>query len=135
MLSMPETQPSQNRDPSRLELEVVQKILTGILTERIGRVWNAEEILNNAQMAFLFGRGCHQALERVKGLNLDCDRRNEEGEQCEAHMLFLDLAKAYDSVEYWALEDAMRVRWIFEKLMRIYIQVSMPRRCRKHPVC
>ena len=23
-------------------------------------------------------------------------------------MLFLDLAKAYDSVEYWALEDAMR---------------------------
>ena len=27
------------------------------------------------------------------------------GKAC--HMLFLDLAKAYDSVEYWAMEDAM----------------------------
>ena len=53
-------------------------------------------------MAFLQGRGCYQAIERLRGVMLDSNRR---GVEC--HMLFLDLAKAYDSVEYWALDDAM----------------------------
>ena len=75
-------------------LEVSQKILTGILTARIAAVWNMGSLLNDTQMAFLEGRGCYQALERLRSIMYDSDRR---GKEC--HMLFLDLAKAYDSVE------------------------------------
>ena len=44
-------------------------------------------------------------MERLRGVLLDCETSGA-GKEC--HMLFLDLAKAYDSVEYWALDDAMR---------------------------
>ena len=76
-------------------LEVAQKILTGILTARISEVWNSEEILHPAQMAFLFGRGCYQALERWRGTMFDCEAQADMGEGKECHCLFLDLAKAY----------------------------------------
>jgi hypothetical protein len=81
-------------------LEVSQKILTGILTERISRIWNKTDVLHESQMAFLHGRGCYQAIERVRGVLYDCKRVNREGGNKEAHILYLDLAKAYDSVEY-----------------------------------
>ena len=87
---------------------MAQKILTGILTERLSKVWNENEVLHWAQMAFSQGRGCYQALERLREILLDCKAQNKKGTTKESHMLFLDLAKAYDSVEYWALEDAMR---------------------------
>jgi len=93
-------------------LEVGQKIMTGILTARLSEVWNKHETLHPSQMAFLFGRGCHQALERVRGVMLDAKSRNKE-----LHMLFLDLAKAYDSVEYWAMDVAMRGLGVPEKLL------------------
>lgn len=100
-------------------LEVAQKILTGILTARISEVWNSEEILHPAQMAFLFGRGCYQALERWRGTMFDCEAQAEMEEEKECHWLFLDLAKAYDSVEYWALEDAMRALGVPKKILRL----------------
>ena len=89
-------------------LEVSQKILTGILTARIMAVWNSTEVLHPAQMAFLFGKGCYQAIERLRGLMMDCDAQCKKGVNKELHLLYLDLAKAYDLVEYWALQDAMR---------------------------
>ena len=103
-------------------LEVTQKILTGILTARISEVWNSTELIHTSQMAFLNGRGCHQALERTRGLLEACLTRNKEGnpsEPSELHILFLDLAKAYDSVEYWALEAAMRGLGVPEKVLTI----------------
>ena len=93
-------------------LEVGQKIMTGILTARLSEVWNQQEILHPSQIAFLFGRGCHQALERTRGVILDARDKNKE-----VHMLFLDLAKAYDSVEYWAMDAAMRGLGVPEKLL------------------
>ena len=83
-------------------LEVSQKILTGILTQRLGAVWNLEGMLASTQMAFLQGRGCYQSIERLRGVMMDSKHTKRA-----CHMLFLDLAKAYDSVEYWAMEDAM----------------------------
>ena len=74
-------------------LEVSQKVLTGILTARIMRVWTEHQVLHPNQMAFLNGAGCNPALERVRGVMVDCEDRNREG-AAEAHMLFLDLAKA-----------------------------------------
>jgi hypothetical protein len=53
-------------------LDATQKILTGILTERLSKVWNENEVLHWAQMAFLQGKGCYQALERLRGILLDC---------------------------------------------------------------
>ena len=38
-------------------LDVTQKILTGILTERLSNAWNQSGVLHWAQMAFLQGRG------------------------------------------------------------------------------
>ena len=105
-------------------LDVSQKILTGILTERLNRVWNENEVLHWAQMAFLQGRGCYQALERLRGVLFDCKAQNKAGTAKEAHMLFLDLAKAYDSVEYWALEDAMRGLGVPEKILTLMRQLD-----------
>ena len=97
-------------------LEVSQKILTGILTKRIMDVWSEHQVLHPWQMAFLDGKGCVQALERLRGILADCrDSTNKK----ECHMLFLDLAKAYDSVEYWALEDAMRGIGIPENVLTV----------------
>ena len=42
----------------------------------------------------------------------------------EAHILFLDLAKAYDSVEYWALEDAMRGLGVPEGILTLMRQLD-----------
>ena len=49
----------------------------------------------------------------------DCEVQAEMGEGKECHCLFLDLAKAYDSVEYWALEDAMRALGVPEKILKL----------------
>ena len=105
-------------------LDVTQKLLTGILTERLSNVWNQKGVLHWAQMAFLQGRGCYQALERLRGILLDCNAQNEQGTHKEAHMLFLDLAKAYDLVEYWALEDAMRGLGVPEGIITLMHQLD-----------
>ena len=105
-------------------LDVTQKILTGILTERLSKVWNENEVLHWAQMAFLQGKGCYQALERVRGILLDCKAQNKAGTIKDAHILFLDLAKAYDSVEYWALEDAMRGLGVPEGILTLMRQLD-----------
>ena len=86
-------------------LEVPQKLLTGIITERINKIWNKNDVLHESQMAFLHGKGCYQAMERIRGIMHDCKRVNMEGRQKEAHILYVDLAKAHDSVEYWARCD------------------------------
>ena len=100
-------------------LDATQKILTGNLTERLSKIWNENEVLHWAQMAFLQGKGCYQALERLRGILLDCKTQNRSGTTKDAHILFLDLAKAYDSVEYWALEDAMRGMGIPENVLAL----------------
>ena len=102
-------------------LEVAQKKLTVILTARSveKKVSNSEEILHPAQMAFLFEPGCYQALERWRGTMFDCKAQADQEEGKECHCLFLDLAKAYDSVEYWALEDAMRALGVPEKILKL----------------
>ena len=99
-------------------LEVAQKIPIGTLTARMPAVRKSEEILHPEQMAFLFGQGCYQALEHWRGTVFDSEAQAEieEGKKC--HCLFLDLAKAYDSVRYWALEDAMRALGVPEKILR-----------------
>lgn len=66
-------------------LDVSQKILTGILTERLSKVWNENEVLHWAQMAFLQGQGCYQALEWLRGILLDRKAQNKVGPGKEAH--------------------------------------------------
>ena len=70
------------------------------------------------------GRGATRHLSDYGVSCLTARPRIESGTTKDAHILFLDLAKAYDSVEYWALEDAMRGLGVPEGILTLMQQLD-----------
>ena len=90
-------------------LEHAYKLLTRVLTRRITRILEDEGLLQGDQWGFRAGRGCGGPL---MGLRAILSRSRG------AFVASIDLAKAFDSVEGWALQLAYRRMGLPEALVR-----------------
>jgi hypothetical protein len=93
-------------------LSIPSKVVAKILYRRIEAV--VESKLNEAQCGFRKGRGC---VDQIYNLKECLSMSRQKGK--EVYMCFIDLRKAYDSVNRDLLWKAMREYGVSEKIVKI----------------
>lgn len=78
------------------------KIYSAIMTERLNKWIEDEHILNDNQFGFRRGKDTADAAARL----FTCIS-NAKNTGKAIHLVFLDIAKAYDSVPHWALQQTL----------------------------
>ena len=84
-------------------LSNLYKVFTNILNQRLNNIIEKHNILSDAQFGFRKNRDttmCINILNEIIG------NRNEKGKNL--HLMYIDLSKAYDSVQQWTLSDTLQ---------------------------
>ena len=95
-------------------IQVGMKILSSVLSRRLQRLAERKGLVNQAQAGF---RSREEALGQVAALYEICRRRRIEGRR--TLVMFVDFAKAYDSVPHAALLRKLSVLGIKGKLLKL----------------
>lgn len=83
-------------------VDAVYKIYSTILTKRLTHFLETNAFLHHSQCAFRPDRGTAHKLWAIHAFLAAA-----KGNRKEAHLVSIDLKKAYDSVEHWIIEDAL----------------------------
>ena len=98
-------------------MEVALKLLTKIIGQRTLKAWLDHDRLEKAQYAFLPGISTADSLQVARCLYELSNARvkqdifespDEEGLSKAIHVAYIDIRRAYDSIEPWALAMALR---------------------------
>lgn len=81
----------------------VYKMYIQVINKRLCRFIEKENILTNAQAGFRENRNTWQKIVLLRNL-IEIQKDREE----DIHVTYIDLAKAYDSVEHWGLEVTLQ---------------------------
>lgn len=81
---------------------VMYRLFMKIMTYRLADVIEKTQLLHNKQSAFIKGGGTHERILDMLHTYNDAKRRNHP-----LYVMFLDIAGAYDTVERWALQEAL----------------------------
>jgi hypothetical protein len=106
-------------------LEVALKTITGLLSDRILKAWQREDILHNQQYGFRKHTSMTDAIMLYRLLQ-EYDQYNEDlgiqqaGHKNQFHAVMMDLRKAYDSCEFWATEMGCRSLGIPERIIKFF---------------
>lgn len=84
-------------------LESGLKMLTSILATRINEILRKDPIYNPVQFAFLPGRNIMDPLHIIENVQSNARTNNAE-----IHQTFLDLTQAFDRLEFWASDLAIK---------------------------
>jgi len=84
-------------------LSVMYKLYTAILTRRLQTALREEKLLCPTQAGWQFNKQCFDNISTLMMLFEHSNRTKQN-----IHVLYLDIKKAYDSVEFWAIEEAMK---------------------------
>jgi len=93
---------SDNARPLTM-LESGLKMLTSILATRINEILRKDPIYNPVQFAFLPGRNIMDPLHIIENVQSNARTNNAE-----IHQTFLDLTQAFDRLEFWASDLAIK---------------------------
>ena len=119
MVPIPKTDSTSSLDDTRpiALMEVALKILTKIISNRTLHAWVANKRLESSQYAFLPGVSTADPLQIARCIfELSNSRvkqqilQSEDGEALSSavHVAYIDIRRAYDSIEPWALALALR---------------------------
>jgi hypothetical protein len=119
MVPIPKTESPSSLDDTRpiALMEVALKILTKIISNRTLHAWVSNKRLESSQYAFLPGVSTADPLQIARCIfELSNTRikqqilQSEDGEALSAavHVAYIDIRRAYDSIEPWALALALR---------------------------
>lgn len=122
-----ETQVSNYR-PITLS-NVSYKILMSIITRRLNNLFERNGVLTNSQGGFQPRRGCEQKTAQSTAIHQHAAQNHRE-----LSTMYIDIAKAYDSVPHQAITDTLRAikapRSFIELISQIYrdntIQILTP---------
>ena len=93
---------SDNARPLTM-LESGLKMLTSILATRINEILRKDPVYNPVQFAFLPGRNIMDPLHIIENVQSNARTNNAE-----IHQTFLDLTQAFDRLEFWASDLAIK---------------------------
>ena len=87
---------------------IIGRIINKVVATRLGNYLSLNSTLDPAQLAFLPGKGIHEAIHAI----LECLRQskraknNEKGR--ELYVIFYDISKAYDSVKWSSITQGLK---------------------------
>ena len=84
-------------------LEIPMKVVTKIISWRLGPALEASGVLSDWQFGFRRGRSATDAFQTLLGVTEDAKQRGVP-----LHVISVDVEKAFDSVEPWSLQMAYR---------------------------
>ncbi len=84
-------------------MNIIYKVYISIINNRLFKKIEEEEILVNTQAGFRKDRNTWQKIWTLK-YTIDYQKKKNK----KTHLIYIDLAKAYDSVEHWELEQILR---------------------------
>lgn len=84
-------------------LSVEYKLFSHVLTETLVKILKENNIIPIAQNGFFPDRGSDQCIHSLINIIGNSIQFNKE-----LHVLYLDLAKAFDSVEHWVIKDILQ---------------------------
>lgn len=91
-------------------LNCAYKVYSSIQTDRLNAWTNSFNIINENQFGFRSGRDTADAASRVFTCISNAISTNKK-----LHILFLDIAKAYDSVQHWALKQTLEAYGLHDR--------------------
>ncbi len=83
-------------------VDVIYKIYATILTQRLNDFVETNNFLHNSQSAFRPDRGTSHKLLAIKVF-----LKHAQNAACEAHIVSIDIKKAFDSIEHWIIRRAL----------------------------
>ena len=81
----------------------IYKVYVNIINKRLCSFIEQEKILTNTQAGFRENRNTWQKIVLLRNI-IELQKKRED----KIHITYIDLAKAYDSVEHWGIEMTMR---------------------------
>lgn len=100
-------------------LDVVGKAYAHVLRARLAGALEESEVLDGAQMGFRAGHDCTEAARMmVSALKISNDLKTKR-----LYTLFVDLARAFDTVPVWLLKETMQKHGVAPKLMNAILSM------------
>jgi hypothetical protein len=106
-------------------LNTMYKLYTNMLTERLSNVLESHNILSKGQAGF---RKNHTTFQHIFTLiNIISEARHLNKE---LHTLYLDIVKAFDSVEHWTIEAGLSYIGMDDETIKIFRALNTDTKCR-----
>ena len=99
-------------------LSCVYKVYSGIMTDRLNKWIEDNNILHNTQFGFRKGQDTSDAAARIFACISNSNSTNKI-----LHMVLLDIAKAYDSVEIWAMKQTLEAYGLDDEDIKILMSM------------
>jgi ribonuclease HI len=105
-------------------LPVLYKVYTGMLTVRLENYVDANNILYASQYGSRAGKGTAHAISHLVSVLEDAKQHNKK-----AYICSLDIRKAFDSVEYGAIFDALKYYKVDEHFITVIKSLYLDNKC------
>jgi retron-type reverse transcriptase len=101
-------------------MNIVHKILVKIVNDLLLKMLEDNNVFSEAQAGFRPNRNTWQKILQLKNLiELQNSRKKP------IHLIYIDLAKAYDSVEHWRIKQIMQAYVFDDKLINLLMNICV----------